>query len=254
MKILIGYTGLVGKTLTKSIQFDQVFNSSNIKEYLNTDKTNAELYLACLPAEKWKANQDPSSDLVNIQNIFGLISQFKYSKVVLISTIDVYSESPLGSTETTVPSFEQWGYGSNRYLFEQMVMMLQSPIKQVFRLPGLFGEGLKKNLIYDLIHNHRIEFIDPSSTLQWYDLSNLAQDITQTLTSGVFNLFPEPLHTKEIIALFDYPIEDLGTPKHNIMYDFKTKHTSTGYIKNKNQVLIELNSYINETRNKLISI
>ena len=121
MKILIGNTGLIGQTLMDNIHFDLKFNSKNVHEFEKYVVDGAELYLSCLPATKWKVNQDVKGDMKNIHNIFEIIKSTKYSKVVLISTIDVYVDSLEGSDEDVSPITKTLNYGSNRYIFEMMV-------------------------------------------------------------------------------------------------------------------------------------
>ena len=120
-KILIGSTGLVGTTLKESINFDYEFNSKNINTFINYDYVNAELYLSCLPATKWLVNKDITSDLKNIYKLIDIISKKTYSKIIIISTIDVYVDSPQKSDESYSPNIKSLSYGTNRYLFELLI-------------------------------------------------------------------------------------------------------------------------------------
>ena len=43
----------------------------------------------------------------------------------------------------------------------------------IVRLPGLFGAGLKKNLIYDFVHDNRLDLIHPDGQFQFYDLERI---------------------------------------------------------------------------------
>lgn len=245
-KIIIGYTGLVGQTLCRGIDFDYKFNSSNIQDLINVED-GCSLYLSCLPAAKWVANNEPVKDYENIISIFNLLKTKTYSEINLISTIDVYSESALGSNENNIPIVSKLGYGQNRYLFEVLVNSLACPIVKTIRLPGLFGIGLKKNLIFDLLNNHRVEHINPNSVLQWYDLKDLVKDITSLPKhSETYNLFPFPIHTSKIFELFN-TVPNYNFPE-GVVYDYRTKHSESHYIYDQKTCLEKLKTYINESK------
>ena len=121
MKILIGNTGLVGQSLLEKIKFDFEYNSKNLHTFDVDSNEEVELWLSCLPATKWKVNQDVVGDFENMLSIYNKIKGRKYKKIVLISTIDVYVDSPLESNEDFSPIFKSLNYGSNRYLFELII-------------------------------------------------------------------------------------------------------------------------------------
>jgi hypothetical protein len=85
-------------------------------------------------------------------------------------------------------------------------------------LPALFGKGLKKNIIYDLIHNNQIQNIPLNSSFQWYNLDWLKKDIEIIINNKIqiCNLFTEPIETKEIIRLFK--------KIYNIDYEFHIEY------------------------------
>lgn len=250
MKILVGYTGLVGKTLLNTIKFDHVFNSKNINNYNELVNDGNELYLSCLPATKWLVNKNLYEDIENIHNIISIIRQKHYSKVILISTIDVYNTTPLGSNEEILPQINKINYGTNRRLFELFVSeYLKTDELKIFRLPALFNQHIKKNILYDLINNNNISKININSSFQWYNLDRLPTDIEYYSNSYpdeiIFNLFTEPISTYDIIKLFpQYKEEDMSYNKL-INYDYKTKFTDSGYIRNKIEILEEIKTFIN---------
>jgi nucleoside-diphosphate-sugar epimerase len=251
MKILIGNTGLVGTTLCESINFDLKFNSSNISEFYHKDINNSELYLSCLPATKWIVNQNPIRDFENMMNILNIIKTKRYSKIILISTIDVYGNSPLNSNEDYIPQLNNFSYGNNRYLFELFIKeMVKTDDLKIFRLPALFNLHIKKNIIYDLIHNNNVEQINSNSSYQWYNLNNLHNDIEKYSNhypdETVFNLFTEPIDSVDIIKMFPNYIEKVLYSKNKIIYDFTTKFNKNGYISSKEDILIEIKKFINE--------
>ena len=68
MNILVGNTGFIGKNLREKINFDYEFNSSNIEKLLECP-SGCDIYLSCLPATKWKVNQNLYQDIQNINRI-----------------------------------------------------------------------------------------------------------------------------------------------------------------------------------------
>jgi hypothetical protein len=251
MKIIIGNTGLVGTTLCKSVNFDLKFNSSNLSDFPNIVEDGAELYLTCLPATKWMVNKNATGDFENMMNILNLIKCKKYKKVILISTIDVYNSSELKSNENTIPLIQNFNYGNNRYLFEVLVKeYLQTEELKIFRLPALFNQHIKKNILFDLINNNNVELINSNSSYQWYNLNNLSNDIIKYSEKYpneiVFNLFPEPIDSLEIINLFPFLLNQVNFSENKIVYDFTTKFSNNGYISLKEEILKEIKELINE--------
>jgi nucleoside-diphosphate-sugar epimerase len=251
MKILVGNTGFIGKNL-KQQKFDFEFNSKNIEDIVNCpDK--CDLYLSCLPATKWMINQNIQKDFENIQNIISTISKRKYGNVYLFSTIDVYGDSPLKVDEDYFPNFSGLNYGSNRLLFEYLVReIVDYNNLYTFRLPSLFGKFLKKNVIYDLLTNNRVEHININSYYQWYNLENLIGDIDNLIlnnkNANIFNLFNEPIYTEELVQHI-FPEFELKLKKDLITYNYKTKYSSTGYLYSKNEVLGQLKKFVYEIWN-----
>jgi hypothetical protein len=252
MKIIIGNTGLVGTTLCENINFDFKFNSSNISEFSHKVIDDSELYLSCLPATKWIINQNPIRDFENMMNILNIVKTKTYSKIILISTIDVYGNLPLKSNEDDIPQLNNFSYGNNRYLFELFIKeLVKTNDLKIFRLPALFNLHIKKNIIYDLIHNHNVEQINSNSSYQWYNLNNLHNDIEKYSNlypnEIVFNLFTEPIDSLDIIKLFPNSTEKVLFTENKVIYDFTTKFNKIGYISPKEDILIEIKKFINET-------
>jgi hypothetical protein len=253
MKILIGNTGLIGKNLKDQQEFDYEFNSKNINE-LDQCPDNCDLYLSCLPATKWYINQNIEQDLNNILNIFFHISKKKYRKVYLFSTVDVYCNSPLHVNEDYSPNFSDFNYGSNRLLFENIVrQFINYENLYIFRLAALFGNYLKKNVIFDLMNNNRINSINLNSYYQWYNLKNLTRDIenlvNQNKEKNLFNLFNQPIYTEELVNEL-FPKFKLDKKENLIVYDYHTKFFPNGYMYGKDEILEQIGDFVYEIRNK----
>ncbi len=149
MKALVGYTGFVGSNIYASGDFDAVYNSKNIEDAYGTNPDI--LVYAGLRAEKYLANNEPEKDMELIYQAERNIEKINPKRIVLISTIDVL-KNPKGADENTeIDSEGLQAYGYNRYQLELWVRE-KYPDALIIRLPGLFGENIKKNLIYDYIN------------------------------------------------------------------------------------------------------
>jgi hypothetical protein len=126
----------------------------------------------------------------------------------------------------------------------------------VFRLPALFGDHLKKNVLFDLLHNNNVDKINLNTYYQWYDLGRLHDDIKHITTnhsSGIFNLFTQPVYTADVVDAF-FPSADVGYVGNLVQYDWKTQHLASGYILDASQVMQDIEKFIYEARNKQSSL
>jgi hypothetical protein len=147
--VLVGYTGFVGSNLANKYNFNGIYNSKNIKDAFG--KNPDLLVYAGVRAEKYLANSEPERDMETIKNAFENIKRINPKYIVLISTIDVYKNPVNVDENTIIDTDELQPYGYNRYQLEKMVAG-NFENHTIVRLPGLFGENIKKNFIYDLIN------------------------------------------------------------------------------------------------------
>ena len=147
--MLVGYTGFVGSNLDMAHDFTWRINTKNKEEAYG--KNPELLVYAGLRAEKFLANKDPEADMEKIQEAFEQIKKINPSKLVLISTVDVYKKPVSVDENTKIDTSDLLPYGKNRYQLETMVREYQKDAL-IIRLPGLYGKNMKKNFIYDLIH------------------------------------------------------------------------------------------------------
>lgn len=146
---LIGYTGFVGGNLELQYEFNDKYNSKNIHEIVG--KSFDLCICAGVKAQKWTANQNPEKDWEDIQSLINLLEQTHIKRFVLISTVDVYPQTINVDEDTEIDSSKLQAYGLNRYRLEEWVKSYYSDYL-IIRLPGLFGQNIKKNFIHDILH------------------------------------------------------------------------------------------------------
>lgn len=145
---LIGSTGFVGGLLREAVNFDASYNSRSIAQIAG-EKFDL-LICAGAPAAMWAANARPEEDTANLTHLFTHMQSAKVSKLVLISTIAVFDDPSAGYTETSARFETEKAYGRNRRRLEEQAA--DAFDVHILRLPALFGHGLKKNFIFDLLN------------------------------------------------------------------------------------------------------
>ena len=248
MNCLIGYTGFVGGNLADQRHYDVLINSKNFHEM--EGKTYDRIVCAGVPAVKWKANKDPEGDMAHINELIGVLKTVSCKKFFLISTIDVYPVNTNADEQFDCHAPDHHAYGRHRLYFEDFCRS-HFPDVMIVRLPGLFGKGIKKNVIFDLLHDNCLEMINPDSYFQYYYLCNLSDDIELAENKGIplINLFTEPIQTRTIIERF-FPTKKVGSAASpQAFYDLFTKYShlrgKTGkYLYSAEEVLAQLNDFI----------
>ena len=249
MDAIIGHTGFVGGNLIRQHDFPARFNSSNINDICGRHFTT--LVFAGAQGKKWWANQNPVQDWAGIETALHALTRVTADRVVLISTIDVVPPVAGADESFDCASRPNHAYGTNRLRLETAIRVL-FPKVIVIRLPALTGWDLRKNILFDLVHNNIQDKIDPASRFQFYDLNRLWQDI-ETIASGgidLVHLVTEPVVTGDIIARF-FPGAAVGEPPADgsASYDFRTRHAAAfgggdGYIYGSGEVMQRIGAYV----------
>lgn len=146
---LIGHTGFVGKTLAAQHAFAAEFNSSNIHEA----EGQAFDLVACAaaPGSMFEANRFPEADDRAIDGLIARLGKIRAKSFILISTIAVLDRFDGQATETTEAFQTQTPYGRNRRRLEVFCAERFADCL-ILRLPALFGPGLRKNFLFDLLN------------------------------------------------------------------------------------------------------
>lgn len=225
MDAVLGATGFVGSTLRERLPHADLYDSKNISDVRGKSYRN--IYCACVPAVKWAANKDPEADraaLSKIRTHLGSVASCE--RLVLISTIDVHVKGARVPDEDAAFEASDEPYGRHRREFEMWAAERFDKV-HVVRLPALFGIGIKKNVVYDLIHGHRLEHIPADSAFQWYDLSWLHGDLEYIAENDlrVAHLYPEPVETRDLVRdVFPGSRGKTDDGAARIEYNHGTKH------------------------------
>ena len=249
---LVGYTGFVGGNLAAQHHFDACFNSRNIESIAG--RRFDLLAVSGMPAAKWIANADPAGDRANLDRLWDAIRQAKAEAVVVMSTVDVYPTPIAVDEDTPIDPSAQHTYGLNRLELERRAAAHFGRVLSV-RLPGLFGPGLKKNAVYDLLHGNETHKIHANGVFQFYNLGRLWRDVQTALAAGlnVVNFATEPVSVREV-AREAFGLDFANDPGSKpARYDVRTGHGALfgrvgDYLQSREQVLAELREFVKGTR------
>lgn len=249
---LIGHSGFVGGTLLRTRPFSDLFNSSNI-----ATMTGGYDLVVCagVPAAKWIANRDAEADAAGIRKLTDALEGVTAGEFILISTIDVYPDPASNDDEaSSIDPAANHPYGRNRYALELWIRD-RFPDARVIRLPALFGSGLRKNALYDLLHDNHVNAINPLGQFQWYPMRRLADDVERVRRADLrlVNLFTEPVGMRDIVGAF-FPGVAVGAPAEPApCYGLRTRHAALfggegGYMLSAESVLGEMARFVAASR------
>jgi nucleoside-diphosphate-sugar epimerase len=157
-------------------------------------------------SRKYLADEDPFEEFaLSVSHRLRTLRDFPADLQVHISSVDVYGD--LSSPQTTgeeVNSNEKGvsNYGFHKHLAEKLVRHYADHWL-ILRLGGMVGPGLRKNPVYDILHNNPLR-IHPDSQYQFMATSDVARIgwmLVERQTHGeVFNICSEDLISPREIA------------------------------------------------------
>ncbi|MEM7737305.1 MAG: NAD-dependent epimerase/dehydratase family protein [Deinococcota bacterium] len=251
---LIGYTGFVGSNLLASHTFDKTYNSKNIADIASEE---FDLVVCAAPqAVKWWANKHPDEDKVGINRLTDSLKKVNTKRFVHLSTVDVFPVLNGVDESFDCHSQDNHAYGRHRLELEDFITETFDTVN-ILRLPALFGNGLKKNVIFDLLNGNMLNAINPASSFQWYPLAHLWGDIRTLIEHDIelCMLATEPVTTGWILERF-FPDVQVGAEAGEAHYDVHTQYAHAfkkedPYMMNQAEVLAALGLYLIGERAKL---
>ena len=146
---LIGHTGFVGGALLRQTGFDACYNSANIAAIEGL--AFGTLVCAAAPGSMLEANRAPDRDAAQIDALIAQLATIRAERFVLISSIAVLADFAGGDDEGTEAFQQEFAYGRHRRALEAFVED-HFASSLIIRLPALFGRGLRKNFLFDLMN------------------------------------------------------------------------------------------------------
>ncbi len=128
-------------------------------------------------SKKYLSNERPVEDFrFSLEALLCSFFDFSFRKYIYISSIDVYTdhEDPARNREDSIVEIENIShYGFHKYMGERMVMHYL-PDWLIIRLGGVLGPGLKKNPVFDIIHDVPLR-VSRESKYQYLSTDYLAE-------------------------------------------------------------------------------
>ena len=149
MRAIIGSNGLVGSNLVRQAEFDARFNSSDI--HWIGDRRFDLIVSAAPSATMWLANSQPEADYAKTMAFLENLGRARTGRLVVISTIAVFDDLAAGYDEGDGVFEVSGAYGKHRRMIETFARERFDKV-HVLRLPALFGPGLKKNFVFDMLN------------------------------------------------------------------------------------------------------
>ena len=248
---LIGFSGFVGANIQAQLPHAHLFNTQNISSI--RQRSFDYLTISATPSEKWKSNKFPVEDKQHIDRLWGHLKTVTVERVFLISTIDVYGDTSAGDENTIIDQSVSHSYGLHRHEFEKMV---QSEFKtHVIRLPGLYGRGLKKNIIFDYLNNNEVEKIDTRHQFQFYNLNRIGKDMLAIFEHDIplINMVTEPVLAAEVKNICTSDSSENIVADKIVSYNMKSIHALKlggldGYLSDKSEVIQGITQFAGNQR------
>jgi nucleoside-diphosphate-sugar epimerase len=179
MIFLIGANGFVGSAFSRHLAAKGLPHIAITREnHQQFAEQRCEVLInANGNSRKYIAAENPTFDFeLSVLSTLRFLQEFRPAYYVHISSVDVYndvSDPNRNAEDAIINPITLSGYGFSKYVAELAAQRYASKWL-ILRLGGMLGEGLKKNLVFDLL-NHRPLLVHPDSSYQYVDTATVAK-------------------------------------------------------------------------------
>jgi len=157
-------------------------------------------------SRKYLAEEDPLADFeLTVSLVMRTLLDYPAEHFVLISSVDVYPnlDSPESTREDTpIDPLASSAYGFHK-LMAELCVRRHARRWSIFRLAGMVGPGLRKNPVFDILHQAPLR-IHPDSRYQYMHTDDVASTVWQLIRDGapgeIWNVCGEGLISPAEIA------------------------------------------------------
>jgi nucleoside-diphosphate-sugar epimerase len=191
MVYILGGNGFVGSAIVSYYHKNHIAYKVITREsYDDLKKIPCKIFInANGNSKKFLAKEQPLIEFdASVRSVRSSLSDFTFDQYVYLSSCDVYPDC--SSPSSTLEDIElditkQSPYGFHKHLAELCVMHV-AKYWLIIRMGGFVGPGMKKNPIFDILHEQPL-WLDPTSELQFMHTDYFAKILIDILDKNIGN-------------------------------------------------------------------
>jgi nucleoside-diphosphate-sugar epimerase len=191
MVVVLGGHGFVGSAFGRLLsRLNVPHRAVGRHEYADAARESCDVLInAAGNSVKYLADRDPVADFnQSVQLTVAAARDFSPRLYVLVSSVDVYADLRCASTtreDTPLDPMQASLYGFHKQLAESCVRR-HATAWLIVRLAGMVGPGLRKNPVFDIVHDQPLR-ISPESKYQFMSTDDAADVVWQLVSTDVHN-------------------------------------------------------------------